>query len=306
MQYIFGPVPSRRLGFSAGVDLVPYKTCSYNCPYCELGKTTSRTKKRASFFPLVGILKELRDFLANQKFELDFLTFSGSGEPTLNTEIGEVIGFLKKVTDIPVAVLTNGSLLFLPEVRKNLALADLVIPSLDAASTEIFKKINRPAAGLEIGKIIEGLKTFSRDFKGQLWLEVLFCQGFNDSEEEVHKIARVASEIRTDKIQLGTVARPPADSRVQPVPKEKLFEFLRFFGPKAEVIGTFQPKPQKMDESEEKIVSILGRRPSSAGELSRALKMKRGALAKILEKLEREGKIIRLKFEQNDYFQAKF
>lgn len=305
MQFLFGPVPSRRLGFSVGIDIVPYKTCSYDCLYCELGKTTRHIKKRASFFSIERILNEIKEFLNSQKLEIDFLTLSGSGEPTLNLDLGEIIGFLKKVTNIPVAVLTNSSLLYLPDVRKDLSQADLVIPSLDAASESVFKKINQPGPGVKLATIIEGLKKFSREYQGRLWLEVLFCHGVNDSEEEVKKIARIAQEINCEKIQLGTVARPPAELATQPVTKEKLLEFCRFFGPKAEVIGTFEAKPQKMNDAENKIVSILERRPMSEADLANLLKIKRPVLVKMLDKLERLGQLVRVRFERKNFFQRR-
>jgi wyosine [tRNA(Phe)-imidazoG37] synthetase (radical SAM superfamily) len=305
MQYIFGPLPSRRLGFSVGIDIIPYKFCSFNCIYCELGRTTCLTRKRAHFFPLEGILNELREFLASSRLQIDFLTFSGSGEPTLNSDIGEIIGFLKKITDIPVAILTNGSLLYLPEVQKNLALADLVIPSLDAVTPEIFKKINRPVGGLEIGRIIEGIEKFSRDFKGRIWMEVVLCEGVNDSEDEIKKIARTIEKIKCEKVQLGTVARPPAEPFAQPLAKDKLTEISRAFGPEIEVIGHFQQPPQKMNAREEKIISILNRRPSGIGDLQNVLKISRKELLRILEKLEKKGLIVRVKFERKDYFQRR-
>jgi len=178
----YGPVPSRRLGFSLGVDIIPYKVCSYNCIYCQLGKTTSRTLTRKPYVSPATVIKGIKAAISENK-KIDYITFSGSGEPTLNKDLGEMIQKTKKITSIPVAVLTNGSLLWRKSVRDDLALADLVVPSLDAVSSGIFKRINRPAKGLSIKKVLDGIKKFADDFKGEIRLEIMVVKNINDSKK---------------------------------------------------------------------------------------------------------------------------
>ena len=187
MGQIFGPVPSRRLGFSLGVDVIPLKTCTYNCIYCQLERTTQKTLRRAEYVAVEPILQELQHVLSLGQ-NIDYITFSGSGEPTLNAKLGEMIREIREMTSIPVAVLTNGSLLSEREVREDLSAADLVIPSLDAVSEEAFQRVNRPHGRLKIGAIIEGLKVFRRAFQGQLWLEIMFVKGINDTPEEIARM----------------------------------------------------------------------------------------------------------------------
>ena len=186
--YIFGPVPSRRLGRSLGVDLVTHKTCTLNCVYCECGKTTRLTLKRNPYVPGDDLRKELGRLLSTEP-ALDFITFSGAGEPTLNSDIGEIIRFIK--TDYPqykVALLTNGTLLYQPEVRAQLFGADLIVASLDAATETTFLRINRPHPELEVSQIIDGLAVFRKQFAKSFWIEIFIVPGVNDNESELEKI----------------------------------------------------------------------------------------------------------------------
>ncbi len=171
MTYIFGPVPSRRLGRSLGVDLVPFKTCSYDCIYCQLGRTTNQTVERREWVPLDAVLAELRGKLASQP---DYITLSGSGEPTLYSRLDELIDGIRAMTEVPIAVLTNGSLLWQPEVRSKLLRAHLVIPSLDAGDERTFQAIDRPHGTISFKRMLWGLIDFRREYQGQYWLEV-FC-----------------------------------------------------------------------------------------------------------------------------------
>jgi wyosine [tRNA(Phe)-imidazoG37] synthetase (radical SAM superfamily) len=186
-KMIYGPVPSRRLGISLGLDIIPFKTCSYDCIYCQLGRTTEQTLERRSYVTISSLINQLKEVLELNE-EIDYITFSGSGEPTLNQDIGEMIRKVKELTCIPVAVLTNGSLLWEERVRKNLSYADLVVPSLDAVSEEVFRRVNRPASGLSIEKVLRGLESFTWSFKGKIYLEVMLVKGMNDSEEEIVKL----------------------------------------------------------------------------------------------------------------------
>ena len=179
MSQIFGPVPSRRLGFSLGVDTIPFKTCSLDCIYCQLGRTTNKTIERKEYIAGENILREIEEILKRKK-KIDYITFSGSGEPTLNSRMEEMITQIKRLTSIPVAILTNGTLLYQPRMREELMEADLVIPSLDAVSEEVFEKINRPHHKLKINEVIKGINTFSQEFRGKIWLEIMLVKGVND------------------------------------------------------------------------------------------------------------------------------
>jgi wyosine [tRNA(Phe)-imidazoG37] synthetase (radical SAM superfamily) len=236
-KYIFGPVPSRRLGRSLGIDLVPYKTCTFDCIYCDLGRTTHKTASRQSYVPPEEIHDELERALSDSEKRPDFVTLSGSGEPTLNNAIKEVIRGVKEITSLPVAVITNSSFLSLEEVRKDVAKADLVVPSLDAVTPALFEYINRPHPSLNIKQIVAGLIQFRRQYRGQIWLEILFCRGVNDSREEVEKMRAVIERIEPDRIQLNTPVRPPAEDFAFPLTLAQLEEIRGRFGDKAEIIS---------------------------------------------------------------------
>jgi len=233
---VFGPVASRRLGRSLGVDLIPYKTCTYDCLYCQVGITTDKTIKRQSWVDVDTVIAELKGKLASKP---DYITLSGSGEPTLYKQTGELIGQIKQITSVPVAVLTNGSLLWMDEVRQALMQADLVVPSLDAGSEEVFRKINRPHAEISFEKMLDGLIEFRRKFDGKYWLEVFIIAGINDGNEEVDNLARCIRRIEPDRIQVNTVVRPPAEVSARPVELEKLKAIAERLGPNAEVIAGF-------------------------------------------------------------------
>ncbi len=205
-HHIFGPVPSRRLGRSLGVDLVPFKTCTYDCIYCQLGRTTCKTHERKEWVPMDAVLEELKQKLATHP---DYITLSGSGEPTLCPRLGEIIERIKAMTSIPVAVLTNGSLLWLKEVRAAVALADVVMPSLDAGDDLLFQTVNRPHPEITFERLVSGLEQFRREFTGQYWLEVMLLAGHTALPAHVQKIAHWVQRIRPDRVQLNTATRPP-------------------------------------------------------------------------------------------------
>ncbi len=206
MGYLFGPVLSRRLGLSMGVDLLRYKTCNLDCIYCELGRTKCLTRFRDRFVPPKMVLQEIQ---ARRGEPFDHLTFAGSGEPTLSLDLGKIVAGAKEIVESPVAVITNSTLLTSPAVRREVAAADIVLPSLDAASAGAFQAINRPAAGLRIEDIIQGLRDFRKEFSGEIWLEVMLVKGINDRDAEL--IARAAESTGPDRIQLNTVVRTPAE-----------------------------------------------------------------------------------------------
>ena len=215
-RYVYGPVPSRRLGRSLGVNPIPFKTCTYNCLYCQLGRTSWLTDSRKDFFPPGKILQEIRQALAIHADEMDYVTFVGEGEPTLCQDLGALIGETKKMTSLPVAVITNGSLLYRNDVREELAQADVVMPSLDAADRETWQKVNRPHGRLDIEEIIEGMIHFRRRFQGQLWMEVMLVGGINDGEESLLAIHQALERITPDRIFVNAPIRPPSEGWVKP------------------------------------------------------------------------------------------
>jgi wyosine [tRNA(Phe)-imidazoG37] synthetase (radical SAM superfamily) len=273
MPCIYGPVPSRRLGVSLGVDVIPRKTCSYDCIYCQLGRTTNKSIKRGVHMPVEPIVREIKDFLGYMKTPVDYITFSGSGEPTLHSRIGTIIGEIKRMTSIPVTVITNGSLLFMDEVKRDLSEADLVIPSLDAASKTVYETINRPEESLEIDQIIQGIVDFRERFRGQVWIEILFCRGINDGPSEIAKMKEVLERIDPNRIQLNTVYRPPAEDFASPLTEERLSEIKEVFGSKASVITPYRGNRSigGKGEVEAQIIDALERRPLTADDMSEIL-----------------------------------
>ncbi len=292
VEYIYGPVPSRRLGFSLGIDLVPFKTCSFDCIYCQLGRTTKKTIERKEYFPVKDVLFQLEKALS-LKQKVDFITFSGSGEPTLNSQIGHLIKEIKKITEIPVAVLTNGSLLFQKELREELSCADLVVPSLDAVTQKVFRKVNRPYPSLKIDEIIEGFKKFREEFKGLLWLEIMLVKGVNDEKEHLDRAISIASEINPDKIHLNTVVRPPSEEFALPLSLEELNKIKKVFGKNCEVIAEFKTKEQKAysEDLENAILSMIQRRPVTLLDLSLSLGKHQNEILKYLDFLIKNKKI---------------
>lgn len=272
IKYTFGPVPSRRLGYSLGVDIIPMKTCNLNCVYCELGRSTHETMTMKEYIPADVIVEEVRQAIATTS-RIDYITFSGSGEPTLNTAMGEMIRGIKEMTDIPVAVLTNGTLLYLPEVREMLYEADLVVPSLDAVSEGAFKKVDRPHGHLKIDKIVEGIITFSKEYQGPIWLEILFVKGVNDSTEEVQLLAETAKRINAELVQLNTIVRPPAESNALPLTETELQEIKPYFHGKAEIVASFKARSdeQKNESQKDRIYDLIIRRPVTKTEISASL-----------------------------------
>ncbi len=240
-KYLFGPVFSRRLGVSLGIDLIPFKTCSLNCVYCECGETTDLTVGCREYVPVSAVLAELEQFLSRQPC-LDYLTFAGSGEPLLHSGIGRIIDALKRrYPRYRVAVLTNGTLLMRPEVQEQLASADLVVPSLDAATEEVFQKVNRPHRSLHCAALISGLAGFRRSYKGRLALEVFIVPGLNDTPQELTALQEAARLIGPDSLQLNTLDRAGTEDWVTPADPARLEECARILGG-AEVFAGGRPR----------------------------------------------------------------
>lgn len=289
---IYGPVPSRRLGYSLGVDILPFKTCSLDCIYCQLGTTDGKTLRRKEYFDIESVLTQIKNTIAAEK-RIDHITFSGSGEPTLNLILGKLIREIKQKTPIPVAVLTNSTFLSRKSARKAISEADLVIPSLDAATQDMFVRMNRPHPSLTIGQIIEGLKCFRQEFKRKIWLEILLVKGVNDSPAHLKKLKKIIEEINPDKIHLNTVVRPPAEKSALPLNPQELEKIRRFFGKKAEVIAEF--KKARLGTPfpilEDAILAMADRRPITLADMSRSLGKHINELSKECELLLEQGKI---------------
>ena len=294
-KYLFGPVPSRRLGMSLGVDLVTHKICSLDCVYCECGSTTNLTCERKEYAPLKKVLSELDHYFANNQ-DPDYVTFSGSGEPTLNNTIGKVIEFIKKrKKGVSVALLTNGTLFSDKHVRHDVLDADLIIPSLDATSVKAFHKINRPCPNLNLKEYVNGLIDLRNEFKGKIWLEVLIIPGYNDSIEDLEFLKASIGKVNPDKIQLNTLDRPGTISTIASATEDDLNQASEFLGfDNIEIIAAF--KNQKKDISfrqniKEAVLETINRRPCTIEDLSSILGKHVTEINKYLSKLLKDGEI---------------
>jgi wyosine [tRNA(Phe)-imidazoG37] synthetase (radical SAM superfamily) len=287
-KYLYGPVPSRRLGRSYGIDIVPFKVCTLDCVYCQLGRTLEKTVERKDYVPIELVLAELKEALA-EGVAADYVTIAGSGEPTLHVRLGELVDGIRKITNIPVAILTNGTLLYRSDVRADCAKADVVMPSLDAADKETFQRINCPCRAISVEKVISGLCAFRDEFAGQIWLEVFLVEGINTGPHQIARIKEAADRIRPDKIQLNTAVRPTADPNIVPLDAERLQAIAARLGPRCEVVADFpaarrntlaDSKAQETLElhsptgyKAQTLLSMLKRRPCSLNDISAGLGM---------------------------------
>ena len=290
-RYIFGPVPSRRFGRSLGVDLVPFKTCTLDCPFCEVGLTTERTLERKEYVPVAAVLKELAAWLV-LKQPADFITLAGSGEPTLHSRFGEILDFIAAQMRARSALLTNGSLLFLPEVRAAAARADVVKATLSAWDQASFAAVARPHPDLRFESVLEGLRRFREEYPGAIWLEVFIVPGVNSAAEQVKRIAVLAEMIRPDRIQLNTAVRPTAERHVQALSPEMLQELAGCFSPPAEVIARFSGQAHReASASIESITAMLKRRPCTVEDVAHSFSLAGEQSKRILSDLLRDGRV---------------
>ncbi len=294
VKRVFGPVPSRRLGQSLGIDPVPLKTCNWNCVYCQLGRTNPFVTERQTFFKNEDILTQVRETLdAHAPGDIDWITFVGSGETTLHAGLGEMIREVKSMTELPVAVITNGSLLYLPEVRQALITADAVLPSLDAGNPDLYRRINRPHPKFTFERLVEGLIAFRQVYENQLWVEVMLVKGMNDSEKALNEIASHMEDIRPDEIHIVQPTRPPVEMWVEPPDEEGLLRAHAILGRTAEVV---MPAAGSFDLSGdenllEAIVGIITRHPMRESELIQSLeKWSSQNVKETLRDLESSGK----------------
>jgi wyosine [tRNA(Phe)-imidazoG37] synthetase (radical SAM superfamily) len=289
MRHVFGPVPSRRLGLSLGVDLIPPKTCTMDCVYCELGPTTDCRVERGSFVDPKMVLEELAAVLAEGPL-LNFVTISGSGEPTLSTDLGLIIDGIRELTDARVAVLTNGSLVTDPAVRAALCRADVIVPSVDAVSADAFARVNRPHGSLDPEAIVEGLVALRDEFSGEIWLETVIVEGLNDADREIALIREAVRRIRPDRVQVNTVVRPPAVAGTKAVTAERLAEIATALGPTAEIIAPPSGASQRrVDGAVELILEMAARRPVTVQDVASSVGMSLAESAKLLGSMTDSG-----------------
>jgi len=284
-------VPSRRLGRSLGVDLVALKTCSYNCVFCQVGRTPRTTRERAEYVPVADVIAEVKDWL-NAGGSADVITLSGSGEPTLHLRFGEVLERIRSLTTIPTVLLTNGSLLHLPEVREGARNATVVKASLSAWNQASFETVNRPDPGLRFEAVVAGLRQFRAEFSGELWLEVFALGGVNADEDGMRRIAAIARDIRPDRVHLNTVVRPPAEAMAVPVSVATLERLAGLFAPRAEVIASFNPASKlEWQATEQDVLGLLRRRPCTVEDASGSLDIRPERLRRIFDRFVAQGSI---------------
>lgn len=291
MKYVFGPVPSRRLGLSLGVDLVPSKTCSYDCLYCQAGKTTCLSVEPKVWAPLEAVTGELKRSL--ERVTPDVVTFSGSGEPTLHSGIGEAIAFVKAWCDLPAAVLTNGSLLWMEEVRERLLAADVIMPTLNSVNEDTYRKIHRAHPELRLPRVIQGLEKLRKVYRGELAVEIVLLAGLNDTPEELAGLKKVLTAIHPDSIQLNTVVRPPADARALALDRDKMEEVKTFFGERAEIIASTSPKPgdRRHETLHAAVLALAERRPVRAVDVGRVLGLSEEEVDMLIKGLVVKGRL---------------
>jgi wyosine [tRNA(Phe)-imidazoG37] synthetase (radical SAM superfamily) len=303
-KYLFGPVPSRRFGRSLGVDLTPYKTCTQDCVFCQLGRTTALTVSRDEYVPVDEVIRELGEWFKT-KGKADYITLSGSGEPTLHSRFHEVIRFIRENSVIKTVLLTNGSLLHIPEVRRGASCADIVKVSLSAWDQRSYGWINRPHQAIKLSQLVEGLKIFRGQFTGELWMEIFLVWGVNSTPSDVSRIAVLAEQIGPDRIQLNTVVRPPAEDFIEAVPEENILSLCPLFRPTAEVINDFKAeKDIELQATKETVLAMLRRRPCTADHICRAFGMHLNEVSKYLGSLMQDGQIREERKSGDIYYSA--
>jgi len=305
-RHIFGPVPSRRLGMSLGIELVPHKTCTFNCIYCECGRTTLLTADRSEYVDFRTVQQELTDYFRNNPAP-DYLTFSGAGEPTLNSCIGDVMAFVKKqFPGVPVALLTNGSLLFREDVRKDILDADLLMPSLDAAMRDPYIRVNRPHKDLSLEQYIHGLVEMRKVFSREIWLEVFILPGYNDDRENLDALKTAILRIKPDRVQLNTLDRPGTVRGLKSAGKEQLQSIIDYWGLQhVETIaapGTRSGMESYKGDIEQLIYNTISRRPCTLDDLVSITGAHINVLNKYLGAMEENGRIGIRRQDRGDFY----
>jgi wyosine [tRNA(Phe)-imidazoG37] synthetase (radical SAM superfamily) len=294
LKHVYGPVPSRRLGQSLGIDPIPFKTCNWNCVYCQLGRTQPLSTERRDYVPPEELLAEVATALSSHPpGSIDWVTFVGSGEPTLHASLGSMIREVKRLTELPVAVITNGSLLHLPDVRQELLAADAVLPSVDAGTELLYRKINRAASSLSFEAFVAGLVAFREEYAGKLWVEVMLLKGVNDTPEALRDLAAVLRKIAPSQVHLNLPIRPPAEPWVEPSDPEGLMRAVAALGEVAQVVhpveGSFDLSG--FDDVADAIIAVITRHPMREEELAATLaRWSSDELRSALEELARAGR----------------
>lgn len=269
-RFVYGPVPSRRMGLSLGVSPIPRGTCNHTCVYCQLGRTTHLTNIPGHFYPVEEILSEVEGWLDHHR-RIDIITIVGEGEPTLYADLKALITGIQNLTDLPVAVITNGALLYEAEVADALEQADLVLPSIDAPDERLYRRINRPHGSLSFDRVIQGLRDFSRHYRGRLWIETMLLKGVNDSDDSLLRLRRLINTIDHDRLFINTPVRPPAETDVAEPSRERLEAALRILGGTAIDHLVSEGFASNIEDSLEAILSIIRRHPMNQFEIRQFL-----------------------------------
>lgn len=304
---VYGPVPSRRLGRSLGVDLVPYKICSYDCIYCQIGRTPQPTMERKPYVPVEKVVRQVLEKL-EQGVAADYITLGGSGEPTLNSDIAEIIARIQAASPVPVAVLTNGSMLIQADVRQALKAADAVLPSFDAPDADIFQRINRPGPGIGFAEMAEGMVRFRQEYTGPIWLEIFLIDGINTSEAAIEGFKHWMTRIRPDRIHLNTAVRPTAESGVLRPSDEQLMRVRDMLGERAEIVVAYQGESRVTGgrkSLQADLLDLLSRRPCTLSDIADGLDTHPHEILKYLEPLVASGEIEMVRKEDGTYYQKK-
>lgn len=301
-QYLFGPVPSRRLGRSLGVDLIPFKTCTMDCIYCQLGETPCAVSERGDYVPMEDVLAELEAW-KQVDGQADHITLAGSGEPTLHNRFGDVFRWVKAHSDIQSVLLTNGSLLYLPEVRAEAALADKVKVTLSAWDEASFQQIHRPAQGVTFDQLVKGEQAFREAYAGELSVEVFIIEGINSQVSNLKRIAEIVESLRPDRIDLNTAIRPPAVEGIAPVDERQLQALADLFGEKASVTASFRKQGfSSMEISEEALLGMIKRHPATGRQLADEYNLSEELVQKTLSEMMQRGLLISEKRDGETYY----
>ena len=305
MGYIFGPVSSSRLGRSLGIDLIPRKVCSFDCVYCECGPTLGRLiDQRHPFVDIRELMRELELYFLEAPLHFDTITITGCGEPTLELHLGRILTELHKRTSIPIAVLTNASLIDREDVQSDLAQADRVLPSLDAVDQELFQKIDRPHPEVSVSKIIDGMTKFRGRFPDvQFWLEVMMVRGFNNSREHLVELKKVVRRINPHRLDVVTVTRPPAYENIEAVSDVELVEIKKFLWGKEENVSHEKLHEVSSFMNEQRILETLYRRPCTFLELLHMCQWNERELREKLDLWIVQGKVKSLCYQGRRFFQ---
>ncbi len=305
MKYVYGPVPSRRLGVSLGVSPIPKKACNYSCVYCQLGRTDHMTNTRQMFFTVKEIMAEFDEVLRNN-IKFDVVTIVGEGEPTLYLGLGELISEIQKRTDKPVAVITNGALFYDADLRSELYQADIVLPTLDAYDEESFKKINRPHGTIDFKMVNDGLKTFSEEYQGQLWIELMLIDGINEDDESLRKYSEALKELHYDRLYINTPVRPPAETFVKAIDHEKMSHAVDVLGGISIDLLDSQGFHSEIEDHYEAIMSIIKRHPMNQFEIKGFLESRSCKnIDEIFDDLKKDSKVAKVTYKGYDTYRLK-